>query len=193
MTPSAVILNTTYSQFAILKPISIGDVHLDDGFWKSRLLLNRSTTLESQYQQLEATGRLDNFRRVSQNINKPFLGYVFNDSDVYKWLEAASWAMVNNPNDTFKHQVDYVISLLASAQDRDGYLNTYFSFEKKIDRWMNLREKHELYCAGHLIQAAIAHFRATGEESLLNIAIRFAVPHKSKVWTKWKFRLTGSS
>ncbi len=170
----AVILNTWHSPHARLKPVSIKNVSLEEGFWHSRVRINQSVTLQTQYNLLESTGRLDNFRRVFGEVSKPFQGFVFNDSDVYKWLEAAACTMSYCRDDKLNQLVDTVIRLLVKAQDKDGYLNTYFSLERSGERWTNLREKHELYCAGHLIQAAIAHYRVTGEWKLLNLAIRLA-------------------
>lgn len=170
----AVILDTEHSPFARLKPVSLNVISLDGGFWQSRLLMNQSVTIPTQFQLLEKTGRLDNFRRVAGEIGKPYQGYVFNDSDVYKWLEAASWAMIYHNDEKLQPLVDLVITLITKAQDKDGYLNTYFSLEKIRERWSNLQDKHELYCAGHLTQAAIAHHRVTGETRLMNVAIRLA-------------------
>lgn len=170
----SIITDTRNSPHARLTPVPIADVMLGEGFWFHRIQINRAVTIPSQYKLLESTGRLDNFRRVFGEIKKPYQGYIFNDSDVYKWLEAASWSMVNFTDEKIKRAVDLVISLIVKAQDKDGYLNTYFSFERTNERWMNLHEKHELYCAGHLIQAAIAHHRVTGEDRLLNVAIRLA-------------------
>jgi DUF1680 family protein len=168
----AVIIETSHSPYGQLKPVPLTNINLNDGFWHTKSLTNQNTTIPSQYALLEKTGRLDNFRRVSGEINKPYQGYLFNDSDVYKWLEAAAWssAYQSENNDL----MDRAISLISKAQDKDGYLNTYFSLEKIRERWMNLQEKHELYCAGHLIQAAIAHHRVTGNYRLLNVGLRLA-------------------
>ncbi len=174
MNPNAVLLDTSHSLHAHLKSIPINNIILGDGFWHTRQQLNQSVTIPTQFQLLEQTGRLDNFRRVTGEVHKPYQGYVFNDSDVYKWLEAASWSLVYQPDGELRQQVNQVISMIIKAQDKDGYLNTYFSLEKIRVRWMNLQEKHELYCAGHLIQAAIAHHRVTGEDQLMNIAISLA-------------------
>jgi DUF1680 family protein len=171
---NAVILDTTHSSYASLRPVPINKVSLQDGFWQARLALNERVTLPTQYNLLEKTGRLDNFRRVFGEVQKPFQGLVFNDSDVYKWLEAAVWTMAGTQNDEIGEMVSQVVDLISRAQDRDGYLNTYFSLEKIRERWMNLSQKHELYCAGHLIQAAIAHHRVTGSFRLLNVALRLA-------------------
>jgi len=150
-------------------------VRLNDRFWAPRLRINREVTVPSQYQHLEETGRIDNFRRAAGKLDQPFAGIYFNDSDVYKWLEAASWVLASDPDAIVKDRplsavVDDVIAELADAQGPDGYLDTYFTFEREPERWTNLRDLHELYCAGHLIQAAVAHHRATGKMSLLQVA-----------------------
>jgi len=171
---NAVIIDTSHSPFARLKPVPLGDISLDRGFWQFRILMNQSVTIPTQFQLLEKTGRLDNFRRVSGDTRKPYQGNVYNDSDVYKWLEAASWTMIYDHGEQLRSLVDCVIELVIRAQDIDGYLNTYFSLSKIRERWTNLQEKHELYCAGHLIQAAIAHQRVTGDSKLMDVAIRLA-------------------
>ncbi len=170
----AVIVDTRISPFARLQPIPHNHIYLENGLWESRHRVNLNTTLDSQYVLLESTERFNNFRRVSEQIDKPYQGLVFNDSDVYKWLEAASWSMVYRSDDQLCQKVNQVISLITKAQDKNGYLNTFFSRERSIDRWTNLREKHELYCAGHLIQAAVAHYRVTGEKQLMEVAIGLA-------------------
>ncbi len=170
----AVVVDTLHSPYARLRPVSITDVQIHDTFWSPRLEINRRDTLPYQYQQCEATGRLDNFRRVTGQYKGPFQGRYFNDSDVYKWLEAASWTLATHPTEDLAAQVNAVIEIIAAAQDKDGYLDTYFTFERVPERWTNLAEMHELYCAGHLIQAAVAHHRATGTSSLLDVAIRLA-------------------
>jgi len=149
-------------------------VSLDDDFWAPRLHLNREVTLPLQYRYLEETGRLDNFRRAAGQATGDFQGYYFNDSDVYKWLEAAAWTLATTPDPALTQMVDAAIRVIADAQQPDGYLNSYFIGERAHERWTNLKDKHELYCAGHLFQAAVAHHRATGSEQLLNIARRFA-------------------
>ena len=170
----AVIVDTSSSPFARLKPISLGKIALKEGFWLNRYRLNLDHTIPSQYNLLNQTGRLDNFRRVVREVQKPHQGYVFNDSDVYKWLEAASWSLQYDQSAGLESMIDQVIGLILPAQDKDGYINTYFSLDKIRERWTNISEKHELYCAGHLIQAAIAHHRVTGSYRLLNVALRLA-------------------
>ena len=135
----------------------------------------RAVTLPSQYEQLERTGRIDHFRRASGRKQIPeFAGKYYDDSDVYKWVEAVAHALAAQPDTTLVAMVDDVIDEIAAAQEPDGYLNTYFTFERAASRWDNLARMHQLYLAGHLIQAAVAHHRATGKTTLLDVATRFA-------------------
>ena len=98
-----------------------------------------------------------------------FYGMVFQDSDVAKWIESASYSLMNNPNPKLEAELDKVIGYIAGAQDKDGYLNTYFTIKDQDKRWTNLHEAHELYVAGHMIEAACAHFEATGKRTLLDV------------------------
>ena len=169
------VVDMARSPQARLRPVPLSSVTLEDAFWAPRMTLNRERTLPSQFQQCEDTGRLDNFRRASGKKDIPFEGIFFNDSDVYKWLEAASYSLGTHPDDdNLRRMVDQAITEVADAQDTNGYLNTYFSVDRVSERWTNLRDMHELYCAGHLFQAAVAHHRATGETRLLDVATRFA-------------------
>lgn len=168
------IVDTTRSPYALLRPVPIERVRLEDAFWAPRLRIIREVTIPSQHTLLEETGRIFNFRRASGKVSGSFRGLYFNDSDVYKWIEASAYSYAYQPDErTLKMAMD-VIDEVVAAQDEDGYLNTYFTFERRGDRWKNLRDMHELYCAGHLIQAAIAFYRATGERKLLDSACRFA-------------------
>ena len=168
-----VVVDTSGSPHARLRSLPLSEVRLTDRFWEPRRRINREETLASQYEHLEETGRLDNFRRASGKIEAPFRGLYFNDSDVYKWLEAASWSLATDPDPGLERMVDAAITEIADAQRPDGYLNTYFTFERADERWTDF-DLHEMYCAGHLLQAALAHFRATGTRRLLDVAVRFA-------------------
>jgi len=155
-------------------PAPLADVSIDDGFWNDRLETNRETSLEHQYDQL-GERCLPNFRRARDGKEGGFQGMCFEDSDAYKWLEAASYVLATREDPELKARVDEVIELVAAAQEENGYLNTYLQLEFDDElRWTNLRNLHELYCAGHLIEAAVAHHRATGEDSLLEVATAFA-------------------
>ena len=171
---SPVVVDTSKSRYSRLRPLPLSDVHLLDGFLEPRRRVNHETTLPSQYDLLEHTGRLDNFRRAAGKMDAPFSGVYFNDSDVYKWLEAAAWTLASDRDPELERMVNVTIDEIEDAQQQDGYLNTYFALGRESERWTDLTHKHELYCAGHLIQAAVAHHRATGSERLLNVARRFA-------------------
>ncbi len=156
-----------------LQPVCWKNVQIE-GFWGTRLQINRKITLDSQYEQMEETGRIDNFRRASGEKKGKFEGLFFNDSDVYKWLEAASYSLGTHPTDKkLENKVENLIKEIAAAQQEDGYLNTYFILKKR-KRFADLKNKHELYCAGNLFEAAVAHHLSTGKISFLNVATRFA-------------------
>jgi len=171
---NTVITDTSISPYAKLHPVPIEEVRIEDGFWLWRLKILREVTLPSQYTLLEDTGRIDNFRRSSGKISAPFSGLRFNDSDVYKWIEAVAFSLAYSFDEDLYKLSRSVIEEVVAAQDEDGYLNTYFTFKLKGMRWRNLRDSHELYCAGHLMQAGIAYYRSTGERILLDSAVRFA-------------------
>jgi DUF1680 family protein len=149
-------------------------VRLKYGFWAPRLETLRRVMLPAQHRLLEETGRIDNFRRASERTGGDYSGHYFNDSDVYKWLEAVGFSLASAGDEGLRGLAEDVIGEVAAAQDEDGYLDTYFTLERKGERWTNLRDLHELYCAGHLIQAAIAYNRSTGDTALLDVATSLA-------------------
>ena len=171
--PRPPVVDTSRSPHVRLRPLPLDAVKLADDFWEPRRRINRDVTLPSQYRHLEDTGRLDNFRRASGKVGGEYQGIYFNDSDVYKWLEAAAWTLAEGSDPELERMVDTAITEVEDAQRPDGYLNTYFTFERATKRWTDF-DLHEMYCAGHLFQAAVAHFRATGSERLLDVATRFA-------------------
>jgi len=170
----APVVDFRASRGARLRPVPPTAVTLGGRFWGSRLQRIRDTSLPSQHALLESTGRLDNFRRVAGTSDKPYTGLFFNDSDIYKWLEAAAWAQAAGPVPELQTLIDQTIPLVEAAQGEDGYINTYHSLERRHERWSNLRDLHELYCGGHLMQAAVAMQRITGDARLLRVACRFA-------------------
>jgi DUF1680 family protein len=173
--PVPIVTDTSRSPYARLRPVPLTAVTLDDAFWAPRRRLNREAVLPAQYRLLEDTGRVDNLRRAGGlKTGIPFQGYYYNDSDVYKWLEAVAWTLAEGPAPTLEAMVEEVITVIAAAQRPDGYLDSYFALERAGERWTNLRDLHELYCAGHFLQAAVAHYRATGSERLLAVARRLA-------------------
>jgi uncharacterized protein len=169
----AVAVDTARSPHVRLRPVPLDAVDLADDFWEPRRRINREVTLPLQYSHLEETGRLDNFRRASGKTGGEYQGIYFNDSDVYKWLEAAAWTLAEGSDPELERMVDTAITEIEDAQEPNGYLNTYFTFGRAAERWTDF-DLHEMYCAGHLFQAAVAHFRATGSERLLDVATRFA-------------------
>jgi DUF1680 family protein len=149
------------------------DVTIDDCFWAPRQRVTRERTLPHIYRQCESTGRIDALRLAWQPGQEP-VPHIFWDSDVAKWLEAASYSLGTHPDTALAAHVDGVIALLAAAQQPDGYLNSHFTAVQPGKRWTNLRDAHELYCAGHLIEAGVAHYAATGQRTLLDIVRRYA-------------------
>ena len=168
-----VVVDTAHSPHARLRPVALTAVTLQDTFWTARRAINRRVMIPAQYNLCERTGRIDNFRRAAGTFNGPFQGMFFNDSDVYKLLEAAAWQLADGPDAELEALIDGLIGVIAAAQQPDGYLNTYFMFEREYERWTNF-DLHEMYCAGHLFQAAVAHYRVTGKTTLLDVAVRLA-------------------
>lgn len=117
---------------------------------------------------------IDNFRIAAGEKEGTHSGAVFQDTDAYKWLEAAAYCIQIGKGEVLRERADELIALIERAQQPDGYLNTYFTIADPARRWKNLAEGHELYCAGHLTEAAVAYFDATGDARLLNVARRFA-------------------
>ena len=152
------------------------------GFWHARREANASTSIPQGPGLLESAGNLHNLRLAAGTAEGEFRGaYPFVDTDVYKWLEAASWQLAQQTQGEggpeagrLAADVERIITLVAGAQQSDGYLNTWFQLREGGERYQDLRWGHELYCAGHLIQAAVAHHRATGRDELLDVARRFA-------------------
>jgi hypothetical protein len=153
--------------------IPFQNVTLRDAFWARRQRVNREATLPIEYQQCKNTGRIDAFR-LEWKPGQPNPPHIFWDSDVAKWIEACAYSLATHPDPTLDAMLDDAIAWIASAQQPDGYLNVHFTVVEPGKRWKNLRDAHELYCAGHLIEAAVAHFRATGKRSLLDVLCRYA-------------------
>lgn len=159
-----------------LTPLPFTHVKLADRFWAPRIEVNRTVTLPAEYAMCETTGRIAAFD-LKWKKGDPNPPHIFWDSDVAKWIEAAAYSLATHPDPQLDALLDGVIARIAKAQQRDGYLNThYIVFERaKLDkRWTNLRDNHELYCAGHLIEAAVAHYQATGKRTLLDVMCRYA-------------------
>ncbi len=117
---------------------------------------------------------IDNFRIAAGEMKGSHSGAVFQDTDAYKWLEAAAYCIEIGKGEALRERADELIALIERSQQSDGYLNTYFTIAAPEKRWKNLTEGHELYCAGHLIEAAVAYHNATGTDRFLEVAKKFA-------------------
>ena len=161
-----------------LEPIDGAGLHVQGGLWAERLGVNRSRSIPHGRQQLEASGALGNFRNAARGTGRYVGGlddagttFPFLDSDVYKWLEAAAWELGRAADTDLATSADEVIEAVTAAQRSDGYLNTYVQLSGRA-RWSDLQWGHELYCIGHLVQAAVAWQRSLGDERLLGVAVR---------------------
>jgi DUF1680 family protein len=148
-------------------------VTLTDPFWAPRMEVNRAVTIPTQFEIHKKTGRLGawDLKWKKGDPNPP---HVFWDSDLAKTMEAASYSLLTHPDKKLERQLDSIIAKMAKAQRKDGYLNSHYIAVEPKNRWTNLRDKHELYCAGHLIEAAVAHYHATGKRNFLDVMIRYA-------------------
>lgn len=173
-TSNAPVLQTTRSPHARLQPVGVREVRLKAGLLAERYHTNIASSLPAGWQQLWESHTVPNFYVVSGRRPGKVEGPRYIDSDGYKWLEGACWAYAQSQDSTLKSWIDEFVDVIAAAQDEDGYVNTHFMGDRKALRFTDLNHAHEIYCFGHLTQAAIAHHRATGEETLLNVARRFA-------------------
>lgn len=148
-------------------------VHLTNGFLASYQQINRSISLAHGFHMLEKAGNFANLSLAGEQAEGKFFGYRFADSDVYKWLEAVGWELGRATDADLQAMADKAITLVEQAQQSDGYLNSYYQFALPGKRWTDLDHGHELYCAGHLIQAAVAFQRAVSNGRLLAVALRF--------------------
>jgi hypothetical protein len=169
-----VVTNTTKSPSAKLHSIGVDRFDINGAFWKPKIEVNHKVSIPHQYDECERTGRIDNFRMASGEKDCGHAGYVFNDSDVYKLAEATAYDLALRPDEKLQKQLDEFIRLVAKSQQSDGYLNTAFMGADAVKRWTNLRDWHELYCGGHMVQAAVAHHRTTGDSKFLNVAVKWA-------------------
>lgn len=154
-------------------PVPFHQVDIQDSFWKQRMDTLNRVTLPDCLNKCEQTGRIANFRRAAGWEEGSFQGIYFNDSDVYKVLEGVAYSLRTTPNPELEKWADEIIAAICAAQQPDGYLNTYYTLGEPGKRWTDM-EKHEMYCAGHLIEAAIAYYQATGKDVLMKAALRLA-------------------
>lgn len=157
----------------LMKSLPLGSVKIEDAFWSPRQAINRSATLPCEYKACKETGRIDAFG-LQWKPGQPNQPHIYWDSDVAKWIEAAAYSLMIHPDDALLQQLNDVADLVASSGQADGYLNSHYTTVEPDKRWTNLRDHHELYSAGHLMEAAVAHWQATGSRTLLDALCRYA-------------------
>ncbi len=160
--------------------VPLKNVTIDDAFWSRYIRLVREVVLPYQWDVLndrvpdaEPSHAVRNFKIAAGDEAGEFYGKVFQDTDIAKWLETVAYSLVISPDPELEHTADEMIDIIARAQQPDGYLNTYFIIKAPERRWTNLKEEHELYTAGHFIEAAVAYYQATGKRKLLDVMCRF--------------------
>jgi uncharacterized protein len=173
--PDQGILNLAMSPYAKLRNVPVHAVTIEAGFWSPRRETNVTASIPSMGKLLEVNGRMDNFRRLTGKSTAPQRGPVYSDSDIYKWIEAAGFALQSDERPELRAVVDKDIRDIVAAQQADGYLNTYYVLEHAAQRMQPKTQQHghELYNIGHLLQGAIAYYRATGDRTLLDAGLRF--------------------
>jgi hypothetical protein len=168
------IINTSASPKAKLHSVPIRAVTMGDGFWSQRMRTNVEESIPSLLALLEEHGVVDNFRRLSGRKNQGRRGPLYTDSDLYKWMEAVAFVLQSGDRPQLRETLDKLIDDVLAAQEPSGYLNTYYVGERAKLRFSEMYRSHELYCLGHLLQAAIAYYSATGNRKLLDGGIKYA-------------------
>jgi DUF1680 family protein len=157
-----------------LVDLPLSAVRIEDRFWSPRIEINRTKSLDHVYAQLEATGGIRNFEIAAGKAQGKFGGPFWADSDVYKWIEGASYSLLLHPDPKLDAKVDELIAKIAAAQQPDGYLNTFIQLTQPDLRFKNFAFFHEDFSMGHLFEAAVGHYESTGKKSLLNVAVKAA-------------------
>ena len=168
------IINDSASPKAQLHSVPIRAVTMGEGFWSARMRTNVEESIPTLLALLEEHGVVDNFRRLSGRKNAGRRGPVYTDSDLYKWMEAVAFVLQSGDRPQLRQTMDKLIDDVLAAQEPSGYLNTYYVRERAKLRFSEMYRSHELYCLGHLLQAAIAYYRATGNRKLLDGGIKYA-------------------
>jgi DUF1680 family protein len=169
------IIDLSNSAYAKLKTVPVRAVVIRDGFWSQRRRTNLVSSIPSMHDELLEHGRMNNFLRLTGSSSEPQTGPVYSDSDIYKWTEAVGFQLQGADQPELRKTTDAMIREVVAIQEPSGYLNTYYNGERKPLRMQYETQTtgHELYCIGHMLQGAIAYYRATGDPTLLNAGIRF--------------------
>jgi DUF1680 family protein len=164
-----------------IRPTAFTEVRLTDGFWAPRLETNRTVSIPYAFEMNEETGRVDNFRKAARLMEGPHTGRRFNDTDIYKAIEGASYSLSVHPDPELERRIDELVGLIGKAQEPDGYLYTARTIDPAnpapgagFERWVHLNGSHELYNSGHMFEAAVAHLLATGKREFFDIAVKNA-------------------
>jgi len=168
------VIQTAHSPHAKLHGVPVRAVTIEDGFWSKRRKTNVESSIPSMHDQLEAHGRMDNFRRLAGKSSAPQKGPYFADSDIYKWIDAVGWALQSDSLPELRRTVDAMIGEVVAVAEPNGYLNTYYQ-DDRVSLRMSPHDQevgHEMYCLGHMIQGAIAYYRSTGDTKLLDAGAR---------------------
>jgi DUF1680 family protein len=173
LTKTAGPVDNSQSLHRSYQVLSNGAVKFTNGFWAERQAVNHNISLKHCYAMLNKAGNLHNLKMAAGMESGTYRGMNFSDETVYKWLEALGWELGHAPDDELQALAGEVISLVTAAQQPDGYVNSYYQVAEPEGKWSDMDFGHELYCAGHLIQAAIAFKRGVGDERLLKIVCRF--------------------
>ncbi len=169
----AAVIQVGRSPYARLHGVPIRAVRMDEGFWQARMRINVERSIPSMLDELEQHGVMDNFRRLTGASKAPRRGPLYTDSDIYKWMEAVAYVLQSGDRPNLRAAIDRLTDEILAAQEPSGYLNTYYVDDRKDKRFTEMYRSHELYCLGHLLQAAIAYYRATGNRKLLDGGIRY--------------------
>ena len=164
-----------------VRPLKLREVEIGGGFWGKYIEMVREKVLPYQWEAMNdrvadaaKSHCIKNFEIAAGRRDGEYYGMCFQDSDLYKWLEAVGYSLETKGDGALEALADAAIDLIGAAQCPDGYINTYYTLKEPGGRWTNLAQGHELYCGGHLIEAAVAYYSATGKRAILDIAIRFA-------------------
>jgi uncharacterized protein len=169
------VLNLNNSPYAKLHSIPVRAVTIEDGFWSKRRKTNVERSIPSMREELEQHGRMDNYRRLVGKSTAPQKGPYYSDSDIYKWTEAAGFALQSGDIPDLRKVTDSMIREVVAVQEPSGYLNTYYVADRVSQRMLPRSQEvgHELYNLGHMLQGAIAYYRATGDSTLLDAGAKF--------------------
>ncbi|HEY6375741.1 MAG TPA: beta-L-arabinofuranosidase domain-containing protein [Edaphobacter sp.] len=169
------VIDLNNSPYAKLKTVPVSAVVIHDGFWSQRRKTNLVASIPSMHDELLQHGRMDNFLRLEGKFQGPQKGPVYSDSDIYKWIEAVGFQLQVDDQPELRKTTNSMIRNVVAIQEPNGYLNTYYNGDRKALRMQYDTQTtgHELYCIGHMLQGAIAYYRATGDRTLLDAGIRF--------------------